>query len=163
MKVGTFYLNDKKKHKPFRAESIDFNDHLEFTPFLFLKCGFLLLIRKSQRLSAQNRKVYRDWRDHLSCSRLVWKAGGFLLCPFPPPPCFPAPILPSCPMAPLAKLPHCHFCSDSWKSKVFGSRHPATHPWTTVRPELRVLGNSWEEQLPTTRQRLPVPGSVQTH
>lgn len=57
----------------------------------------------------------------------------------------------------------CHVCSDSWKSKGPGSRRPASHAGATVRPERGVLGISWEEQLPATRQPLPGPGSVQTH
>lgn len=50
-------------------------------PFFFIMYGFLLLIRKSQGLSAQNWKVYCDWRDCLPCPRLLWKTGGFLPVP----------------------------------------------------------------------------------
>lgn len=104
-------------------------------------CGFLLLIRKSQRLSAQNREVYCDWRDCLSCPRLLRKTGGLRFAPvlphLPCPASLPGlmpPLVSNCPTAISAVIP------AKAKCLVAGILFPISGP---ARPQRLVLGSSW--------------------
>lgn len=105
-------------------------------------CGFLLLIRKSQGLSAQNRKVYCDWWDCLSRPRLLRKTGGLVLCLSAPVPSLSDPMAP-----PRAQLPHSHPL-HSLQTQTPDSGRPAPGSGAQADVSGWVLGSSREEPVP---------------
>lgn len=103
--------------------------------------GVLLLIRKSQRLSAQDGKVYCDWRHRLPCPRLLWETGGSL----PVPPSFTVPHLtvPRETLPSLLRFLEMQNVPKQASASACGP-HPDLSEWVSGR------GSSWEEQLPMT-------------